>query len=108
MRLDTELSVCMVMPGVQFLLPDCGGCYLNMWIIFVSLQRVRLIAAAKNIPTEEINIHLKVKPDWFVSEINPYGKVPVIEHEGKLIRESLIAFGKYLLVIRDAQDQHWP
>ena len=67
---------------------------------FVSLQRVRLIVAAKNIPTEEINIHLKVKPDWFVQKINPYGKVPVIEHEGKLIRESLIAFGKYLLVIR--------
>jgi len=68
-------------------------------VIIVSLQRVRLIVAAKNIPTEEINIHLKVKPDWFVPKINPYGKVPVVEHEGKLIRESLIAFGRYLLEI---------
>ena len=69
-------------------------------MIVISLQRVRLIVAAKNIPAEEINVHLKVKPDWFVPKINPYGKVPVIEHEGKLIRESLIAFGKYLLVVR--------
>lgn len=57
-------------------------------------QRVRLILAAKNIPSEEVNIHLKVKPEWFLSRINPYGQVPVLEHEGKLIRESLIAFGE--------------
>ena len=61
-----------------------------------SLQRVRLIVAAKNIPAEEINVHLQVKPEWFLEKINPYGKVPVVEHEGKVIRESLIAFGKYL------------
>ena len=102
MRLDTELSV-----FCQTVVVAISTCELFS-LIFVSLQRVRLIAAAKNIPTEEINIHLKVKPDWFVPKINPYGKVPVIEHEGKLIRESLIAFGKYLLVIRDAQDEHWP
>jgi len=55
-------------------------------------QRVRLIVAAKNIPAEEINIHLQVKPEWFLEKINPYGKVPVVEHEGKVIRESLVAF----------------
>ena len=59
------------------------------------LQRVRLLVAAKNIPNEEINIHLKQKPDWFLDKINPFGLVPVIEHEGHLIRESLIAFGKH-------------
>jgi hypothetical protein len=25
------------------------------------------------IPFEEINVHLKVKPDWYVEKINPYG-----------------------------------
>jgi glutathione S-transferase len=55
-------------------------------------QRVRLIAAAKSIPNEEVNIHLKLKPEWFPSQINPHGQVPVIEHNGHLIRESRIAF----------------
>ena len=58
------------------------------------MQRTRLIACAKGVPTEIINIHLKVKPDWFVKKINPHGKVPVIEHEGHIIRESLINFGE--------------
>ena len=58
------------------------------------MQRIRLIAAAKNIPTQEINIHLKVKPDWFIPKITPFGQVPVIEHEGKLLRESAVGFGK--------------
>ena len=60
------------------------------------MQRVRLIAAAKKIRTEEINIHLKVKPEWYLEKINAVGKVPVIEHEGRVIRESLIAFGESL------------
>lgn len=55
---------------------------------------MRLIVAAKKIPNEEINIHLKQKPEWFVSKINPFGQVPVIEHEGHLIRESTVAFGR--------------
>ena len=58
------------------------------------LQRTRLIAYAKGVPFEEINVRLKVKPGWFVEKINPYGKVPVIEHEGHIIRESLINFGE--------------
>ena len=60
-----------------------------------TLQRVRLLVAAKKIPNEEVNIHLKEKPEWFVSQINPHGLVPVIEHNGHLIRESRIAFGVY-------------
>ena len=62
---------------------------------FLHFQRVRLILAAKGIANEEINIHLKLKPEWFLSKINPYGLVPVIEHDGHLIRESRIAFGTY-------------
>lgn len=62
---------------------------------FLSLtQRTRLAAYAKGVPFEEINIHLKVKPDWYLEKINPQGKVPTIEHEGHIIRESLINFGK--------------
>ena len=50
--------------------------------------------AAKKIPNEEINIFLKdQKPHWFMTKINPFGVVPVIEHEGHYIRESLVAFG---------------
>ena len=55
---------------------------------------MRLIAAAKKVKTQEVNIHLKVKPDWYLEKINPEGKVPTIEHNGHLIRESLIAFGE--------------
>lgn len=58
-----------------------------------------MIAAAKGIKTQEINIHLKVKPEWYVEKINPAGQVPTIEHEGKLIRESTIAFGECLAII---------
>lgn len=63
------------------------------------MQRVRLIVAAKKIPNEEINIHLKQKPEWFLSKINPFGLVPVIEHEGHLIRESAIAFGMFPFIV---------
>lgn len=66
-----------------------------MWVTFSSvMQRTRLVAYAKGVPFEEIYVHLKVKPEWFVEKINPYGKVPVIEHEGHIIRESLINFGE--------------
>ena len=53
-----------------------------------------MLAAAKGIKTEEINIHLKQMPQWYKEKINPVGKVPTIEHNGHLIRESLIAFGE--------------
>ncbi len=67
-----------------------------------SFQRVRLLAAHKGIKTEEINIHLKVKPDWYLAKVNPVGKVPTIEHNGHYIPESLIAFGEctlYLILV---------
>ena len=57
-------------------------------------QRVRLVLAARGVDYEIIDINLKVKPDWFL-DINPYGQVPVVEHKGKIIRESLIGFGEF-------------
>ena len=51
--------------------------------------------ADKGIKSEEINIHLKVKPDWYLEKVNSSGKVPTIEHNGHYIPESLIAFGKH-------------
>ena len=51
--------------------------------------------ADKGIKSEDINIHLKVKPDWYLEKVNPVGKVPTIEHNGHYIPESLIAFGKH-------------
>ena len=37
---------------------------------------------------------MKEKPQWYLNEINPYGLVPTIEHNGHIIRESLVVFGK--------------
>lgn len=53
-------------------------------------QRTRLVLAAKGIEHECVNINLKDKPEWFF-ELNPVGKVPVIELPGgKVIYESAI------------------
>lgn len=50
--------------------------------------------AAKGIEHECVNINLKDKPEWFF-ELNPVGKVPVIELPGgKVIYESAICCGK--------------
>ena len=62
-------------------------------------QRVVLCAHAKGVSVDIINIDLKDKPDWFAEKINPHGKVPVIEHEGNIIRESLVAFGLLLNIL---------
>lgn len=52
-------------------------------------QRTRLVLAYKNIPHETINIHLREKPDWFL-ERNPFGLVPVLEQDDKIVYESLV------------------
>ncbi len=60
---------------------------------------MRLFAAAKGVRTEEINIHLKIKPDWYVTKINPEGKgkVPAIQLlDGRVINESLVAAGEFV------------
>ncbi len=66
---------------------------------------MRLFAAAKGVRTEEINIHLKIKPEWYVNKINPVGKVPTIQLlDGRLIPESLIAAGEPYYINAALQD----
>lgn len=38
---------------------------------------------------EVVNVNLKNKPDWFLQR-NPFGKVPVLEQDDKIVYESLI------------------
>jgi len=54
-------------------------------------ERVMLTLSLKKIPHEVVNINLKNKPEWFTSEVSPLGKVPVLEKNGKFVRESMIA-----------------
>ena len=35
-----------------------------------------------------MNINLMKKPEWFVNDINPIGKVPVIQMDDKIVYES--------------------
>lgn len=43
----------------------------------------------KSIPFEVTEIDLKNKPDWFL-KISPYGKVPVLQHDGEVLYESAV------------------
>uniref|UniRef100_A0A914XGG5 Glutathione-dependent dehydroascorbate reductase n=1 Tax=Plectus sambesii TaxID=2011161 RepID=A0A914XGG5_9BILA len=52
-------------------------------------HRSVLYISKKKLPVEVINVNLMEKPDWFVQR-NPLGKVPMIEHDGKVVFESLI------------------
>lgn len=52
-------------------------------------QRARLLLSAKKVPYDLVNVDLNKKPDWFF-DINFYGEVPVIIHNGKNVYESLI------------------
>ncbi|XP_038050396.1 pyrimidodiazepine synthase-like [Patiria miniata] len=52
-------------------------------------QRPRLVLKAKGIDYEEINCNLKNKPE-FLLERHPDGKVPVFEHNGRVVIESNI------------------
>lgn len=53
-------------------------------------QRAVLVAIAKGIPHDIVNVHLKDKPE-FLLERNPLGKVPTIEmKDGSILYESLI------------------
>jgi len=52
-------------------------------------ERAMIALQVKKIPFEVININLAEKPDWYV-KTNPLTKVPSIEHDGKLLYESLV------------------
>jgi glutathione S-transferase len=52
-------------------------------------QRTRMALMEKGIDFELTEISLDAKPDWFL-EISPYGKVPVIRHNGTVIYESAV------------------
>ena len=50
-------------------------------------QRTRMALIEKGIDFELTAIDLNDKPDWFLA-ISPYGKVPVLRHNGAVIFES--------------------
>ncbi|XP_066289269.1 glutathione S-transferase omega-1-like [Branchiostoma lanceolatum] len=52
-------------------------------------HRTRLVLAAKGIDYETVNVCLKDKPEWFFA-INPLAKVPTLQHDGKVVYESLV------------------
>ena len=52
-------------------------------------HRTRLTLQEKGVPFELVSIDLNNKPSWF-SEVSPYEKVPVIQHENYSIWESAI------------------
>lgn len=57
-------------------------------------QRVRLLLSAGAVPHESIFISLYRKPSWYMA-LHPGGQVPLIDHEGKFLRESEICFGLF-------------
>ena len=52
-------------------------------------RRTRMTLAAKNLDYELVEIDLRNRPDNF-NEISPYGKVPVLFHNGERLYESAI------------------
>jgi len=52
-------------------------------------QRTRMVLNEKSLDFELVEINLKDKPDWFL-DVSPYGKVPVLRHNGRTIYESAV------------------
>jgi len=52
-------------------------------------QRTRLVLSHLNIPFECVNVNLSQKPEWFLTK-NPFGQVPVLEKDGKIVYESTV------------------
>jgi len=53
-------------------------------------ERGMIALSVKEIPHEVINLNLVNKPEWYVKDKNPLGKVPTIELNGKVVYESLV------------------
>jgi len=52
-------------------------------------HRTRLVLMHKGVDFSLTEIDLSDKPDWF-AEVSPYGKVPSIRHDGRIVYESAI------------------
>lgn len=52
-------------------------------------QRTRMLLLEKEIEFELVEIDLSNKPTWF-TDISPFGKVPLLEHQGQYIYESSV------------------
>ncbi|KAK5639950.1 hypothetical protein RI129_010761 [Pyrocoelia pectoralis] len=52
-------------------------------------QRARIILEVKNVPHEIVNINTTNKPEW-IFELNPSGKVPILDTGSSAIAESLV------------------
>jgi len=53
-------------------------------------ERALLALSYKNIPHTIINIDLKKKPEWYLEDKNPLGKVPTVQLNDKIVYESLV------------------
>jgi glutathione S-transferase len=51
--------------------------------------RVRIVLAEKAIPYETVDVDLDARPDW-IYDLNPTGRVPVIEDDGHVLPESRV------------------
>ena len=56
--------------------------------------RARIVLAEKGVPYETVEIDLTDRPAW-IYDLNPTGKVPVLEEDGWLLPESAV-IGEYL------------
>jgi len=56
--------------------------------------RVRIVLAEKEVPYETVEIDLADRPSWLF-EMNPAGKVPVLDEDGWILPESAV-IGEYL------------
>lgn len=52
-------------------------------------QRARMVLIEKELDFELVEIDLYNRPAWF-REVSPYGKVPVLRHEGRIVYESAV------------------
>jgi len=52
-------------------------------------QRTRMVLIEKGIEFELTEIDLDARPSWF-REVSPYGKVPLLRHDGRVVYESAI------------------
>lgn len=52
-------------------------------------QRTRMVLIEKGLEFELTEIDLGNRPSWFL-EISPYGKVPLLRHDGRVVYESAV------------------